>query len=90
MVLPPPDTILYNHPLSQIDQWLLLQNCIQDSNNLSLWYVQRPDWKAEIYMDTEEVRVRYVNSLPGNKDTHRAFPYSLSRRDIENAIFTGP
>jgi hypothetical protein len=90
MALPSPDTILYNHPLSQVDQWLKTQECNQDANNPSLWYVERLDWQAEIYMDIEEIRVRYINSLPGNKDTHRAFPYSLSRRDLEDAIFSGP
>lgn len=88
MVLPPPDTILYNHPLPQIDQWLISQGCNQDTNNPSLWYLQRPDWQAEIHMDIEEIRVRYIT--PGRKDIYRAFPYSLSRRDLENAIFAGP
>jgi uncharacterized protein YqhQ len=41
-------------------------------------------------MDIEEIRVRYINAIAGNKDVQRVFPYSLSRHDIEDAIFTGP
>lgn len=90
MTLPPADTSLYNHPLPTIESWLQSQGCKQDKGNLNRWYVRRPDWEAEISMDIEEIRVRYINAIDGNKDVYRAFPYSLSRRDIEDAIFTGP
>jgi hypothetical protein len=90
MNLPSADTPLYNHSLSMIESWLRSQNCQQDRFKLSSWYVKHQDWEAEISMDVEEIRVRYINVVAGNKDLHRAFPYSLSRRDIEDAIFTGP
>lgn len=90
MTLPSPETPLYNHTLPVIESWLQSQGCKQDRNNLNQWYVERPAWKAEILMDVEDVRVRYINAISGNKDVHRLFPYSLSRKDIEDAIFIGP
>lgn len=90
MRLPSPDTPLYNHPLPSIEAWLQTQGCKQDRANASSWYVSRNGWEAEISMDIEEVRVRYINAIAGNKDIQRVFPYSLSRQDIEDAIFTGP
>jgi hypothetical protein len=38
-------------------------------------------------MDIEDIRVRYIM---GGRDIQRAFPYSLSRQDVEDAIFAGP
>jgi len=73
-----------------VETWLKSKNCRQDSQKLNNWLVQCRDWQAEISMDIEEIRVRYINALSGNKDVNRAFPYSLSRKDIEDAIFTGP
>ncbi len=90
MTLPPADTPLYNHSLSMVETWLKSKNCRQDREKLNSWLVQYRDWQAEISMDIEEIRVRYINALAGNKDISRSFPYSLSRQDIEDAIFTGP
>lgn len=90
MTLPPPETPLYNHPLPALEIWLKSKGCKQDQNNLHSWHVQRPTWEAEILMGAEELRVRYINAIAGNKDVYRAFPYSFSRRDIEDAIFIGP
>lgn len=90
MTLPPANTPLYNHSLNMVEDWLKTKNCKQDSQKLNNWSVQYRDWQAEISMDIEEIRVRYINALAGNKDVNRAFPYSLSRQDIEDAIFTGP
>jgi hypothetical protein len=90
MILPPPETPLYNHTLPVLESWLQTQGCRQDRSNLSLWRVQRPSWEAEISMEVEEIRVRYIKAIAGNRDLQRAFPYSLSRKDIEDAIFIGP
>ncbi|MFN3926767.1 MAG: DUF3143 domain-containing protein [Pseudanabaenaceae cyanobacterium] len=87
MELPPPDTPLYNHPLPQIEEWLRAKGCRQDNYNPSIWYVDTPQWSAELIMDVEDIRVRYAS---GDRDIWRAFPYSLSRQDIEDAIFSGP
>ncbi|MCS6959650.1 MAG: DUF3143 domain-containing protein [Pseudanabaenaceae cyanobacterium SKYGB_i_bin29] len=85
MKLPPPDTPLYNHPLPTIEAWLRSKGCVQDEEDPTRWSVVYEGWSAEIMMDIEEIRVRYNRS-----GAMRAFPYSLSRRDVEDAIFTGP
>jgi hypothetical protein len=77
----PPDTPLYNHPLPQIEQWLKEQGCQQDETQRHCWRVQRPSWQAELWLDVEQIIVRYIQ---------RSFKYSLSREDIEQAVFSGP
>lgn len=90
MSLPTPDTPLYNHPLPAIEKWLADLGCQQDNNNLHYWTVERPSWKAEIYLEVEELTVRYLNAVRGGGDITRSFKYSLSREDIESAVFSGP
>ncbi|HLP90717.1 MAG TPA: DUF3143 domain-containing protein [Nostocaceae cyanobacterium] len=86
----PSDTPLYSHPLPQIEQWLKDQGCQQDTDQLHCWRVQRPDWEAELWLDTEEVTIRYFQQGENKQDIQRSFKYSLSREDIEQAIFSGP
>lgn len=88
--LPPADTPLYNHPLPQIEQWLQGQGCTQDPQDLHFWRVERPTWQAELYLDIEELTVRYLGVDESGRDVQRAFKYSLSRQDIEDAVFSGP
>lgn len=90
MALPSADTPLYNHPLPDIEQWLIAQGCQRDQENLHRWYVQNPDWEAEIILDVDSLTVRYVNAGEGGQDIQRSFKYSLSRKDLDEAIFTGP
>ncbi len=90
MTLPVADTPLYNHPLPVIEQWLTDRGCKQDLNNLHCWYIEKSDWKAEICLDTEELTVRYINAAANNQDINRSFKYSLSRQDVEDAVFSGP
>jgi hypothetical protein len=90
MVLPTPDTPLYNHPLPEIESWLISLGCQQDSENPNCWKVERNTWKAELCLEIEEVAVRYINAAGGTKDIRRSFKYSLSRGDIESAVFAGP
>lgn len=89
-LLPDPQTPLYNHPLPQIEQWLLDLGCHQDSRDLHLWHIERSHWKAEIWLDIEELSVIYVPSNRNDRDIQRTFKYSLSRQDIEDAVFSGP
>ncbi|QXE22664.1 hypothetical protein B6N60_01350 [Richelia sinica FACHB-800] len=86
----PSDTPLYNHPLPQIEQWLKNQGCQQDETSLHCWYIQKPHWEAELSLDIEQITVRYLNAGENGQDIQRAFKYSLSREDIEAAIFAGP
>lgn len=90
MALPPADTPLYNHPLPEIEQWLQAQGCEQDPDDLHCWRVERSQWKAELCLDVEELTVRYLGAGEGQRDIQRSFKYSLSRQDIEAAVFSGP
>ncbi len=88
--LPPADTALYNHPLPLIEVWLTEQGGEQDVESLHTWHIERDDWRADIELDIEQITVRYLNADANGQDLVRAFKYSLSRQDIEAAVFTGP
>jgi hypothetical protein len=90
MTLPSADTPLYNHPLPEIEGWLKSLHCQQDSRELHCWQVERATWKAEISLDIDQITVRYINAGEDGQDIHRVFKYSLSRQDIEAAVFSGP
>lgn len=90
MALPSADTPLYNHPLPEIEQWLQMQGCEQDRDDLHCWRVERPAWKAELCLEVEELTVRYLEAGESGRDVLRSFKYSLSREDIEAAVFSGP
>ena len=91
MALPTPDTPLYNHPLPDIEKWLRNQGCIQDQAELHCWQVDRAEWAADLELDTEVINVRYTpHDRRGEPPIQRSFKYSLSRQDLENAIFSGP
>ncbi|PSO50872.1 MAG: DUF3143 domain-containing protein [Cyanobacteria bacterium QH_8_48_120] len=90
MTLPSADTPLYNHPLPELEQWLRDQGCQQDNNDLNYWYIKQPTWEAELCLEIEELTVRYINAAEGNSDINRSFKYSLSREDVEAAVFSGP
>ncbi|MGB3204985.1 MAG: DUF3143 domain-containing protein [Crinalium sp.] len=90
MTLPPANTPLYNHPLPDIEQWLRSQGCEQDRTELHCWRIAFPSWKAELFLDIEELTVRYLKAGEGGRDIQRSFKYSLTRKDIEQAVFAGP
>ena len=91
MHLPEADTPLYNHTLPTIEDWLRSKGCNQDRENLHCWYIEESDWKAEICLDIEELTVRYFDIQPeGRNNLSRSFKYSLSRHDVEAAVFSGP
>jgi predicted metalloprotease with PDZ domain len=101
VTLLPIDTPLYNHPLPEIEKWLISMGCEQDDSELHCWRIEKPDWRAELCLDIEELTVRYhvtdgkdsqkkAQVSPGNQSIYRTFKYSLSRQDIENAVFAGP
>ena len=88
--LPSADTPLYNHPLPQIEAWLQGQGCEQHRDALHCWTVQRDTWQAELWLDTEQLTIRYLHAGEEGQDVQRSFKYSLSRQDIESAVFAGP
>lgn len=90
MALPSADTPLYNHTLPAIEDWLRTQGCTQNPQERSRWSVERPTWIAELELDTENIVVRYLKAGESGRDLQRAFPYSLSRKDLEDVIFAGP
>ena len=90
MSTPSADTPLYNHPLPNIEQWLRNQGCQQDREQLHCWRIQRSDWEAELYLDVDQLTVRYLQAGVEGVDIQRSFKYSLSRKDIEQAVFAGP
>jgi Protein of unknown function (DUF3143) len=86
----PADTPLYSHPLPQIEQWLKNQGCQQDETQLHCWRIQKSSWEAELWLDTEQITVRYFQVGVKTQDIQRSFKYSLSREDIQEAVFAGP
>jgi hypothetical protein len=50
--------------------------------------IERPQWQAELCLEVDQLTVRYFN-VEG-RDLLRSFKYSLSRQDIEDAVFAGP
>ncbi|MBW4679549.1 MAG: DUF3143 domain-containing protein [Microcoleus vaginatus WJT46-NPBG5] len=90
MSIPPADTPLYNHPLPDIEDWLRSQGCQQDRNQLHCWHLQQASWEAELTLDIDQLTVRYFNAGEEGQDIQRSFKYSLSRSDIEAAVFSGP
>jgi Protein of unknown function (DUF3143) len=90
MTLPTAETPLYNHPLPEIEKWLQDLGCQQNREQLHCWTVERSTWQAEICLDIEELTVNYLNKESEEKDIQRSFRYSLSRQDIESAVFSGP
>jgi Protein of unknown function (DUF3143) len=90
MSLLPVDTPLYNHTLPQIEQWLQDRGCKQDDQQPHCWHLDYSTWQAELWLDIEQITVRYIEAGEGKQDIQRSFKYSLSRQDIEEAVFSGP
>jgi hypothetical protein len=90
MPLPPPDTPLYNHPLPDIEEWLASRGCEQDTEDLHRWTVERQEWRADLLLDTDSLLVRYSSQDTPDSEVQRTFKYSLSREDLDEAIFSGP
>lgn len=90
MALLPAETPLYNHPLPDIEDWLRSQGCQQDPNQLHCWHLQQASWEAELILDIDQLTVRYINAGEDGQDIQRSFKYSLSRSDVEAAVFSGP
>lgn len=90
MTLPSLDTPLYNHPLPDIEQWLRSHHCQQDPDDLHCWHLDTPDWQADLVLEIDALVVRYRREKYPGQDVQRVFKYSLSRQDLDEAIFSGP
>ena len=89
MRLPSAETPLYNHSLTKIEHWLTSLGCKQDPDNLHCWAIDKVNWQAKIALEVEDLTVCYTQK-DQVEDVHRSFKYSLSRKDIESAVFSGP
>ena len=90
MTLPTADTPLYNHPLPEIEQWLRSHGCQQERDDPHCWQLEQPGWKAQLCLEIEELTVHYLGAGEGGRNIQRSFKYSLSREDVEAAVFSGP
>jgi Protein of unknown function (DUF3143) len=90
MTLPSADTPLYNYPLPEIEQWLISHGCEHDIENIHCWNLQTTTWSAKIWLEVDSIVVQYLNAAEDGRDIQRAFKYSLSRKDLDSAIFAGP
>ncbi|MEB3350486.1 MAG: DUF3143 domain-containing protein [Cyanobacteriota bacterium] len=85
--LPPATTPLYHHPLPALERWLRDLGAVQQGPNGSVWDLHRPEWSARILLDVEDLRVSWQHD---GQESARAFPYGLSRDDVQAAILAGP
>ena len=90
MALPSADTPLYNHTLPDIELWLTQQGCQQNNSELNRWAISKEAWQADLLLEIDSLVVRYMDVDNAGEDIQRSFKYSLSRQDLEDAIFTGP
>jgi hypothetical protein len=90
MSLPSANTPLYNHPLPEIEAWLEAQGCERDENDIHCWHIRKPAWRADLWMEIDSIAVCYLGAGEDGRDIQRSFKYSLTRRDLEDAIFSGP
>lgn len=84
MLLPPSETPLYNHPLHQLEHWLSDLGCTQDERMVHCWLLHRPNWDAVISLEETALQVKYSH---GEQTQTLTFPYSLTRWDVEQAVF---
>ncbi|CBI22569.3 hypothetical protein PVL29_021568 [Vitis rotundifolia] len=90
--LPEKKKPLYSHSLPCVEAWLRNLGFFQSKEDRAIWFVEKPEWHAQLSLDVTDLYIRYLKSGPGNleKDVERRFSYALSREDIENAILGGP
>ncbi|KAK4384896.1 hypothetical protein Sango_2613600 [Sesamum angolense] len=90
--LPEKKKALYSHSLPCVEAWLKSLGFHQSRDDRAVWFVENPDWHAQLSLDVTDLFIRYLKNGPGNleKDVERRFSYALSREDIENAILGGP
>eukprot|EP00252_Welwitschia_mirabilis_P015016 TRINITY_DN33127_c0_g1_i1.p1 TRINITY_DN33127_c0_g1~~TRINITY_DN33127_c0_g1_i1.p1 ORF type:complete len:176 (-),score=22.03 TRINITY_DN33127_c0_g1_i1:306-833(-) len=90
--LPDKKKPLYSHSLPCIEAWFTSMGFYQSKDDRAVWFIEKPDWHAQLSMDIRDLHIKYLKSGPGNleRDIERKFSYALSREDLENAILGGP
>jgi hypothetical protein len=84
MDLPPDKTPLYNHPLHALEEWFREKGCEQDPQVPHCWKLHHPEWSADLCLEETVLRVEYQLS---DQTKVLTFPYSLSRADVDQAVF---
>ena len=85
--LPSIKTPLNQHSLEAIELWLEGLGAERSSSNPCHWDWVKPTWSAQIKMEKEKLMIEWDKD--GSK-SQCAFPYGLSREDIQAAIIHGP
>ncbi len=83
--LPAASTPLYNHPLHHIEMWLETQGCVRSETSQSTWLCDREPWQAVVTLGETQLQVVY--NYPDGSHKSLSLPYSLSREDMELAVF---
>ncbi len=85
--LPPEETPLNQHSLVSLENWLHQLGAERDLENPCVWRWFASQWSAEIQIERDELTVVWNK---GGKLSQCAFPYGLSRSDVEKAMAQGP
>ena len=86
-LLPSPQMPLNNHSLGDFEKWFAEMGAQQSCEDRSKWLLSFSRWSVVIQMGKEDLKVTWCQS---GKFITSAFPYGLSRADVEEAINAGP
>ena len=85
--LPPSTTPLNQHSLKALESWLMELGAEKSQTDPCLWNWVMPAWSAQIKIDIEQLRITWKK---GDRNYQCSFPYGLSRKDVQIALFEGP
>lgn len=60
--LPDKNKPLYAHSLPCIEAWLKSLGFYQSKDDRALWFVEKPDWHAQLSLDVTDLYIRFVPS----------------------------
>lgn len=83
--MPPASTPLFSHALPALEAWLISKGCTQDPDDPEQWLCERDQWQAQLRLEETTIWIRYT--YPDGNTKTLTFPYSLSRADVDQAIF---
>lgn len=86
-MLPSPETPLYHHSLTALEDWLGTSGFERHPEELSRWELQRDPWTACLELHSDGLVVHWTTAAG---TTTRQFSYGLSRADLEAALQAGP
>ncbi|XP_010924803.2 uncharacterized protein [Elaeis guineensis] len=73
--LPDKKKPLYSHSLPCIEAWLKNLGFHESRADRAVWFVEKPNWHAQLSLDVTDLYIRYLKSGPGDleKDVERRF-----------------